>query len=157
MRISSRPRASGFTLIELMVALAIAGILAAIAYPAYVKQMQRGRRADAISALTAVMQAQERYRGNVSDYASTLAALNVDTTKIAPYYQVTLAGLGNNGSFATGYTATATVVSGSPQATDLPCKSMSVKMEGATPTYSASGDPNNTGNDIDTSSMCWPR
>jgi type IV pilus assembly protein PilE len=150
----------GFTLVELMVALAIAGILAAIAYPAYVKQMQKGRRADALAALTAIMQAQERYRANVSDYASSLAVLNLNTaelTKLAPYYQFSLAGVGNPVGYRTGFAATATVVSGSPQAADLTCKSLTVTLEGAMPTYTASGDPNNTGTDVDTSSQCWPR
>lgn len=144
-----------------MVALAVAGILAAIAYPAYTKQMQRGRRADAVSVLTAVMQAQERYRGNNNSYASQLGDLGTDfetsLAKIAPYYQVSLAGVGANPGFATGYTATATVVSTSPQAADLACKTLSVKMQGAMPTYSSQGDPNNTGTNVDTTSQCWPR
>lgn len=144
-----------------MVALAIAGILAAIAYPAYTKQMQRGRRADAVSVLTAVMQAQERYRGNNSTYASTLGDLGTDfesaLTKIAPYYEVSLSGVGANPGFSTGYIATATVVSGGPQAADLSCKTLSVKLQGAMPTYSAQGDPNNTGTNVDTTSQCWPR
>lgn len=153
MRKISRPRSSGFTLIELMVALAIAGILAAIAYPAYTKQLQRGRRADAVSALTAVMQAQERYRGNQSNYASSLVDLNIDVSKLTKHYQVSLTGVGTPASFATGYTATATTVSGSPQAADATCKTLAITMVGATPTYSATGDPNNS----DTTTLCWPQ
>lgn len=158
MRTFARPANQGFTLIELMVALVIVGILAGIAYPAYTKHLLRSRRADAIAALTVVMQAQERYRSNVSNYASAVADLpNVNVAGITAHYQVTLEGVGATPSFATGYKATATPVSGGKQAADTVCKSFSVTLVGATPTYSAVGDPTGSGTDSDTSSLCWPR
>lgn len=40
----------GFTLIELLIAIAIVGILAAVAYPSFVDQIQKSRRAEAINA-----------------------------------------------------------------------------------------------------------
>ncbi|RTL39051.1 MAG: prepilin-type N-terminal cleavage/methylation domain-containing protein [Burkholderiales bacterium] len=160
MRNLSQLKPRGFTLVELMVALAIAGILAAIAYPAYVKQMQKGRRADAIAALTVIMQAQERYRSNVANYASAFADLQMTTAslaQLAPHYQFALSGVGPQAGFSTGFQVTASVVAGSPQASDLTCKTLTVTLLGANPTYAATGDPNNTGTDIDTSSQCWPR
>lgn len=153
----SRPRLLGFSLIELMVALVIAGILAAIAYPVYTAQVQRGRRADAINALTAVMQAQERYRGNNSAYAETLSALGVNVATLTPLYSVTLEGIGATPSFASGYIATATPVAGGKQASDITCKTLAVKLEGATPIYSATGDPSNSGTDRVTTAECWPK
>ncbi|GGY17521.1 prepilin-type N-terminal cleavage/methylation domain-containing protein [Massilia dura] len=51
----------GFTLVELMVALAVAGALAAVAYPGYQLHVIRTKRTEAQVALQAVMHQQERY------------------------------------------------------------------------------------------------
>jgi len=56
-----RRRSSGFTLIEVMIVVAIVGLLAAIAYPSYQDSVQKSRRAEARSSVVSVMQQQERY------------------------------------------------------------------------------------------------
>jgi type IV pilus assembly protein PilE len=60
----------GVTLIEVMVVVAIVGMLAAIAIPAYNNYITRSRRADAFSALLTVRAAQEMYRAERGFYAS---------------------------------------------------------------------------------------
>jgi type IV pilus assembly protein PilE len=59
----------GVTLIEVMVVVAIVGLLAAIAIPAYDNYITRSRRSDAFTALETVRAAQEMYRAEKGLYA----------------------------------------------------------------------------------------
>lgn len=62
--------AAGFTLVELMIVLAIAGILGAIAYPAYTGYVARARRIEGQMALLDIMQQQERFRSMHNTYVA---------------------------------------------------------------------------------------
>lgn len=59
----------GFSLIEIMIAVAIVGILSAIAYPSYNESVKKGRRSDAQGALQGLAQAMERSYTEHGTYA----------------------------------------------------------------------------------------
>jgi type IV pilus assembly protein PilE len=61
---------TGFTLVELMIAIAIVGVLAAIAYPAYEEHLRKARRAEGKTALMKAAQLQERFYTVNARYAN---------------------------------------------------------------------------------------
>lgn len=61
---------SGFTLIELMIVVAVVAILAAIAYPSYTSSVVKGKRAEGRAALVELMQQQERFMTQRNTYAT---------------------------------------------------------------------------------------
>lgn len=136
----------GFTLIELMITVAIVGILAMIAYPSFMDQIRKGRRSDAMDLAARVMQAQERFRGNSPVY-STAPTVNLgfaSTTSTGGYYTMAITAPGGDAALLNGgYVLTLTAVSGKSQASDTGCTSLTVTVSNGSPTY---GQP-----------TCWSR
>lgn len=71
---------SGFSLIELMVTLAIIAILASIAIPGYQSYSLRGDRTDAIDPMQAILNAQELFYADNDRYTTDLSALGLTVT-----------------------------------------------------------------------------
>lgn len=141
----------GLTLIELLIVLVIAAILAAIAWPAYQSQVQRGRRSDAMSALATISQAQERWRSDNTTYQSALADLPGGmTVSQGGHYDLAMVE-GTVTAYA--YAVEATVKSTSPQANDTTCQSLRMTLSAGRITYtSANSNGANSAPD-----PCWVR
>lgn len=90
---------NGFTLIELMIVVAVIGILAAIAYPSYIDSVRKSRRADAKTALMENAQRMETFYAREGKYTSATLSSSNSPEK---YYTLAL----NAG--ASTYTITAT-------------------------------------------------
>jgi type IV pilus assembly protein PilE len=104
----------GVTLIEVMVVVAIVGMLAAIAIPAYNDYITRSRRSDAFTALETVRAAQEMYRAERGFYAGAITSLSgCSATMAGDNYGISVTRTDN-----THYTALAAATVGEKQAND---------------------------------------
>lgn len=116
----------GFTLIELMITVAVVGILAAVAYPSYLDQVRKARRAEAQAVLMNIAARQQQMLLDTRSYAATVGALNITVPgTVQQTYGVAI----SVGTAAVpSFTATATP-SGS-QAADR-CGALSINQTGA--------------------------
>jgi type IV pilus assembly protein PilE len=109
-------RAAGFSLIELMVTVAIVGILAAVAYPAYGGYLVKNNRAAAQVHLMELAQAQSQYMADSRSFAASVDDLGMTTpTAVSAKYAIRIVLV--DGPPA-GFTIFATPVAGGSQRAD---------------------------------------
>jgi type IV pilus assembly protein PilE len=143
-RPSSRTRSAGFTLVELMVAVVIIGILAAFALPSYQSSLRRTQRGDAYIALATVADALElAYNNQLAprSYPTDIVALGLSATSVSGYYDLTVASC-DAGTLADCYKIDAVARNDGPQWKDVDCRSFTVDSRG-----SRSSSPDSNG--------CW--
>jgi len=139
-------RCAGFTLIEMLCAVAIAGVLASIAYPSFQHVIQKTRRSDAQVALMQLEMAQERYRSDHSSYAS-LTDLGVADKSPLGHYKIVVAS-----SSPTGFRAQAEA--SGLQASDAACRRLQLVVDGMSVTR-LSGTDDSVSNDSAANKQCW--
>ena len=144
--LSNSGRARGFTLIEMLVATAITGVLSSVAYPSFQGTVQKVRRTDALIAVLEVQAAQERWRSNNPGYGS-LAEIRQPAQSAAGHYTLELRNVAD-----TGYELLATARGA--QGSDNACRTLKLVMTGLNAAQS-SGPDANTGNDSDANRRCW--
>lgn len=115
-------RPAGFTLIELMIAIVIIGVLMGLAVPSYKKYIVRTNRTEATQFLIDLANRQQQYLMDARKYATTLAELNVTApTEYAKYYVSTDASIFttvNNTATPPTFTLSAVPKTGTTQAGD---------------------------------------
>lgn len=126
-------RVGGFTLIELMIAVAIAALLASVAYGSYTSQIRKSRRTEAKTALLDMAAREERYYTTQNKYSATPSELGYtvspDSSPMSVgtgLYKVTI-------TITAGPPATFSLVAApqGPQTNDTDCGSYTLTQTGA--------------------------
>ena len=104
---------AGFTLIELLIAVAIVGILTAVALPSYLEHIAKGRRAEGQAALQKAVQLQERFYTANGTYATNAQLPSLFGLGGHPVYS------GENPAENTGRYTLTVVADGANNCTDL--------------------------------------
>lgn len=117
---------SGFTLVELMVVVAIVAILAAVAYPSYTQQILRSRRTEGRAALMQNAQTLEKCFTVTGSYVGCNGLMTTSTNN---YYTIPAPVAGATGDLATSYSMTASAAGA--QTSDAYCTTLTIDSTGA--------------------------
>ena len=124
---------TGFTLVELIIVVAIISILASIAIPAYNGYVETSKRSDAQASLMALAIAQEKYRASNPTYTTVITDLNgVSSASESGYYTLAV-------TAASGATFTATATPDGWTDSNGNCSPMSINQDGPSGTLSCWG------------------
>lgn len=138
----STPSQRGFTLIELMITVAVVAILAAVAMPSYTEYIMRSHRSNARTTLVGAAQWMERVATATGTYPATASITSGVLQVEGNRYTVTAAVSGTGATF----TFTAAPLPGTPQANDR-CGSLIIDQAGRKTVSGASL----------TDAECWSR
>ena len=127
----------GFTLIELMVTVAIVGLLAAVAYPSFTQYIRRGKIVEALGQLSTLRVRLEQYYQDNRNYGSTATACGVPMPSGAAFtYTCTWGASGTSQSFvATATGQDSAGMSGYVYTVDETNARATTQFEGAAVTY----------------------
>jgi type IV pilus assembly protein PilE len=131
----------GFSLIELLITIAIIGLLAVVAYPAYDNYIKKSRRTEAKTTLLEMAQKQEDMRADTNSYTSDMGKLRM-TWDDKKYYDFNITGAGKST-----YTLKAVPKEGSMQLEDKTCAEFTLTQTGEKTAKNADGN--------DTTKDCW--
>ena len=117
-------RNKGFTITELLIVLAVIGILTAVAFPSYQNHVRKAARASAQAAMMQIADKEAQYLLDARNYVVTSTALTTLSitlpTDVASKYTVTVTAADgtNTASTPPTYTIVATPIAGGPQVAD---------------------------------------
>ena len=156
----------GFTLIEMMITVAIVAVIAAVALPSYFGSIRKSRRADAINLMSQIAQGQERFRANCPCFAHSITNATSATcpatcpgtgadpglgiAATSPYYALTV-----NTIDLTNYRVRA-LAAGS-QTSDALCIAMEMRMVGGNVSYVSSTSAGTIAAATTDGNRCWNR